>query len=268
MHIKADTSSLNAEIARLRGLSDREIAKAAAAAINVGVWKGAEAGRTEMGRVFDRPTAWVQKGIRYKKARPDALSGQIDLDFWGNKQGVAVDRVLAAEIDGGERRAKRHEVALRRIGVLPDGMFIVPGEGAKLDAFGNMQAGQINQILSFFSAFGEVGYKANMKEKQRSRLKAGSKSRMGFEYFAVTPGTKRTWGRANGKLGSHKMAPGIYERVYLAHGTAIRPVMLFVKPPRYAKRYDFYGVSGDTAEATFGQAYDDYLRTFLDERGL
>ena len=46
-------------------------------------------------------------------------------------------------------------------------MGIVPGDAATLDQNGNMSAGQIVQIMSWFKAFGEQGYQANMRDGGR-----------------------------------------------------------------------------------------------------
>lgn len=193
---------------------------------------------TEMARVFDRPTSWVLKSIRYTKATRSNLVAKIDLDNWGNKAGVSVSQVLAAEINGGQRRLKRAEIALQRNGILPSGMACVPGAAAKIDRHGNMASSQIVQILAWFKAFGEQGYSANMKDAGRKRLANGSrkKGRYGFAYFALQ--------KRHGKL-----LPGIYQRFKTAFGSSVKPVMIFVKLPSYRVRYDFHGLGHKTANA-------------------
>jgi len=96
-------------------------------------------------RVFDKPTSWVLRSVRYTKSNRKTqteMSATVDFDFWGNKQGVTVAHVLRAEIYGGQRKLKRHEIALQRIGILPPGHFIVPGDAAQMDAYGNMNPAQ------------------------------------------------------------------------------------------------------------------------------
>lgn len=208
----------------------KQVRFAAMTAINNVAYKSSEAAKDEMRRVFDRPTKWVLGGVRYKKATRDKLHATIDLDFWGNKQGVAVEQVLSAQIFGGGRNRKRHEVALERAGILPSGMRIVPGDAALLDGNGNMQAGQINQILSWFRSFGEQGYKANMSDRRRVSLERGKNGKIGAAYFVLK--------RRRGKL-----PPGIYQRFRFAFGYAVKPVMIFVSRAMYRKRFDFYGVA-------------------------
>lgn len=254
---------VNELAARLRGLSDGKIRTATVSALNDGAWAGVKAARAAMERDFDRPTRFVQGGVRYVKARNDRLYSSVDLDYWGNKQGVSVEQVLKAEIEGGQRRLKRHEIALQRVGILPAGMFIVPGKAAQIDASGNMAASQINQIVSWFKGFGEQGYKANMTDKSRQRLAKGKRNARGFEYVAI--------------LRHRSLPPGIYMRTTFAlpgirkssvSGSALKPVMLFVEAPSYRRRFDFNGEVSKAAVAQFNHSLDAYLKTMLSERRL
>lgn len=292
--ISIDASQLAIDGARELGLAQKKIKAALISAINDGARAGYEAGQKEMDRVFDRPTPWVKGGIRYTKARrgysvaglgqisdpvarllasrdaADKLEATIDLDRWGNKHGVTVDDVLNAQISGGIRRHKRHEVALRAAGVLPPGMYIVPGPGARRDRFGNMDAAQTVQIISWFNGFERVsGARQNMTDKRRMQLmrgvkKAGVRQR-GFELFAI-------------KERSGKLPPGIYMRKdysvgehrrmsHLSHGGAVA-LMFFVRAPQYKQRYDFYAVSKRAAVAQMQRSLDMYLTNMLRERGL
>lgn len=241
LKVKFDAPDVDA----MRDADVKQVRMATLMSINTAAWEGMKAGRAEVESVFDSPTPWVVKGVRYQKAKPDRMTATIDLDYWGNKQGVGVDQVLQAEVYGGERRAKRHEVALQRIGVLPAGMGIVPGEAAKLDAYGNMQAGQIVQILAWFRAFGQQGYKANMDDKGRARLGKDKRKQgtRGFEYVAVY---------ANNRGGMH---PGIYQKTFTGFGSAVKPVMIFVPMPKYRKRFDFYTVVDEAARRAFDKTW-------------
>lgn len=222
-------------------------------ALNQAAYQGAEATKAEMRQVFDSPTPWVLGGVRYVKATRDKLYAQVDFDFWGNKQSVTVEKILKAEIEGGDRSIKRFESALRRVGVLPSGMFAVPGAAAKLDAYGNMQAGQIVQIIAWFQAFGEQGYKANMTDRTKARLGKDSKRKgtRGFAYVAIQRGNR-----------SH-LRPGIYQKIITGFGSALRPVLIFVDRAHYQQRLDFYTVADTAARKAFQQAFPDALAKAL-----
>lgn len=256
MKISVKIDGLDAMQAKLRGLADGKIKVAAVAALNDAAYVGTQSTKKAMAQIFERPTPWVIGGVRYVKARRDKLEATIDFDQWGNKTNVTVGHVLAAEIAGGRRKYKRHETALQRAGILPTGMYIVPGTGAKLDAYGNMPGSQIVQIVSWFRAFGEQGYKSNSTDKTRARLAKDKRNgTRGFAYFVL-----------HKKTG--KLPPGIYQRFAFASGSSVKLIMAFVRPPSYSRRFDFYGIAEKSARAEFARAYPMYLDKLLRERGL
>lgn len=256
MKISVKIDGLDALKAKMRGLADNKIKVAAVAALNDAAYVGSQATKKTMAQVFDRPTPWVIGGVRYVKARRDKLESSIDFDQWGNKTNVTVGHVLAAEISGGQRKYKRHEIALQRAGILPAGMFIVPGPGANRDAYGNMPSSQIVQIVAWFRAFGEQGYKANSTDKTRARLAKDKKSgQRGFSYFVLRQKTG-------------KLPAGIYQRFAFAAGSAVKLIMVFARVPSYKRRLDFYGIAEKAARAEFERAYPMYLEKLLSERGI
>lgn len=256
MKITVDVKGIDAIKAQLRGLSEKKIKVAAVAALNDAAYAGAQETKKKMAELFDRPTPWVMGGVRYVKARKDRIESSIDFDKWGNKTNVTVGKVLNAQIFGGERKYKRHEIALQRAGILPAGMAIVPGPAALKDQYGNMPGSQIVQIVSWLKAFGEQGYRANSTDKTRARLAKDKRNgAKGIQYFALQ--------NKHGKL-----VPGIYQRIGFASGSAVKPVMFFVRVPTYKRRFDFYGVAEKKAIETFNKAFPMYLEKLLAERGL
>lgn len=198
-----------------------------------GLVKDAE--RKEMIDVFDKPTPWTLNSVGTKPATKEDLSSIIFLkDRSGVSTGTPSDEYLSPQIKGGDRALKPFEYAFRSVGVLPSSHFMVPGQGAKLDQYGNMARGQIVQILSYFQAFGEKGYSANVTPEGKRKLAQGSKRQntAGFAYFAVQPG-------------SH-LFPGIYQRFMFgsagARQGAIKPIIMFVDSAHYEAIYDFAGV--------------------------
>lgn len=281
MRITVDVKGIDAQAARLRGLAEKKIKLAAVAALNDAAFAGAQAGRREIASVFDRPTPFISRSPVYFKAglsggkvrvpgafdirgagllqtlQSDRMEAVVDLSGEGNKQGINPQMVLAAQIKGGGRRHKRHELALQSAGILPSGMAIVPGDAAKIDQYGNMSAGQIVQIISWFRGFGEQGYKANTTDKGRAAKGRDNKrtGARGFQYFALQ--------QKRGKL-----LPGVYQRIQTAFGSAVKPVMIFVRQPQYRAKFDFYGVTTRAAEEEFSKAFPRYLKQMLEERGL
>lgn len=242
---------------RLRSMAqshEKQVQYASMIAINNVAFRARDAVVDRMRQVFSNPTPWVLGGTRVKKATRATLQATVDLDFWGNKQGVSVEKILDAEIHGGLRGAKRHEVALARAGILPKGMRIVPGSAAQIDRHGNMTSAQIVQIISYFQGFGEQGYKANMGERGMASMARGKKKSgtRGFVYFALK--------KPHGKL-----LPGVYQRFDFGIGTAVKPVMIFVSRAQYRQRLDFYAVAQRVVErdidAEFTKALAQAMRT-------
>jgi hypothetical protein len=195
----------------------------------------------ELPRVFDRPTPYIRNSIRIttwaRKGTPIAV---IEPKYPGGK-GVDPQKVLEAEVFGGTRRYKRAEVALQRVGILPMGFYIVPGSSAPLDEYGNVKGSFIVQLLSYFQAFSEQGYRANMTAKRKSRLAKAGRTAQGFrtingvEYF-VSYGRLRSLSMASDHYSS--LHPGIWARSGI-HGSTVKPILLFVPNANYRVRYDF-----------------------------
>jgi hypothetical protein len=211
-------------------------------ALNNTAKDGRAALRTAMPQYFDRPTPYTMNSVRITyatKANLVATVGYKDESF----KGTPATKYLLPEVEGGDRNAKRMEESLRRVGLLPSGMYLVPGSAAKLDQYGNVSRGQIVEVLAYLQAFGEQGYRANMTSKRRDRLARGIKGVRGYSYFVLV--------RRQGKL-----LPGIYLRqhygsdpriAHLAHGAA-KPVFIFVNTPRYPKRFPFDDIVNSTVE--------------------
>jgi hypothetical protein len=174
----------------------------------------------EMVKSFDKPVPYTL-GAPYvfKKATKNNLTVQVYLkDANKNRRS---ESYLTPNVYGGGRRMKAFEKALNRIGILPDGMYTIPGKNAPLDAYGNVSAGFIVQILSYFKAFPEGARRSNMSDIKKERMKKTTKKKLGIEYFILH-------GRNNN--------PGIFSRVSYGGGESIRPIFMFVKQPQYKKR--------------------------------
>ncbi|NGZ86424.1 hypothetical protein [Duganella aceris] len=190
----------------------------------------------EMRDVFRNPTPFTLSSTFTRPATTTRLEAEVKLKDDSTKA-VPASKFLAAQVSGGQRKLKRFEVALTAAGVMPVGYRAVPGQGAKVDNYGNMSRGQIVQILAFFRAFPEMGYKANMTDKGKARLARGSKRVQGFVYFVGTPGDRLPF--------------GVYQRINFNGGTAIKPVLLFVRSALYQPIFDFKYVVEQTVKTDF-----------------
>ncbi len=201
----------------------------------------------EMRDVFDRPTPYTLTAVENRLIKSDPPTARVWLkDFAG--KGTPASKYLLAQIKGGARPIKRFESALIAARVMPAGMMAIPASGAKFDAYGNMDRGQIVQILAYFRAFPEMGYKANMTDKSRERLARGTKKRLGFSYFVGAP--------ADGKL-----PLGVWQKTTFALGSAIKPVLLFADAAYYRPIFNFEYVS----RITIDRVFDNHFKAALIE---
>lgn len=225
------------------------VRKAAATALTDAAYEGKKAIEKEMGKVFDRPTRYTLNSLRIKRARSNHLIAEV---WVKNKldagKGTSPEDYLLPQIYGGSRNLKRFEHALRKRGILPPGMYAVPGPGADMDANGNMSRGQIVQILSYLQAFGEQGYRANSTAASRARMARGSKSKRSIAYFVSHGG---------------RLAAGVWKRTQFAFGSAIKPVIMFVQSPRYTKRLKFHEIGYTVARREFVPRFHAALKKSL-----
>jgi hypothetical protein len=198
----------------------------------------------EMKAVFDRPTPYTLRGVYNKLIRTDPPTARVWLKDDRGKGGGAAADYLMPQIAGGARPQKRMEYNLAMNGHLPSGWVTVPGQGARLDAYGNMSVGQVKQILSALgSAEMTSGYSANRTVRSAKRRKNLPK------FFVIQPGR-----------GSH-LHPGVYQRFGFALGSAIKPVLMFVPAATYSPRFNFDRV----ANATIARVASAHFRAALVE---
>lgn len=227
---------------QLANVKDKQIPFATSLAINRTAQKVKAKQEHEIRDVFDRPTPFIQNSQFIKYSNKRNLTATVGVKDFSFGKGVPAVKPLLAEIGGGERRLKRFEMALRSAGVLPNGYMIVPGEAAEIDQYGNIKGSQIVKILSYFRAFPDVGYKANSTDASRAKMAKSTKSRYGTSYFVGAPG-------------DGKSPLGIWQRIYSNFGTAIRPIMIFVKSTNYEPIYDFKFVAENTVQKEFNREF-------------
>lgn len=234
------TSNIAEVRAQLAQFSDRRFNAAMATALTRTAVQVRDAVQAEMPRVLDRPTPYTTRQLRYVPAKADRLAAAVGFNVVNvtDERGATIafrdlgpgetpaGKYLQPNIEGGARRLKRLEVALRALGALPDGWLTVPGQGAALDAYGNVSRGQVLQVLSQLRVQLLSGSDRNASFNARKQIAA--QRRAGGRYYVVPPG-------------KGKVQPGIYQREFV--GRNITPVFIFVRGANYKRRFDFDGVS-------------------------
>jgi len=234
-----------AEVRRqLAEFSDRRFNAALATALT----RTAVQVRTEvlasLPRLLDRPTPYTLRQLRYVGATADRLAAAVGFNVATvtDQRGAPIGyrdlgpgetpagKYLQPQIEGGSRRLKRLEVALKAIGALPAGWFAVPGAGASIDAYGGVSRGQIVQVLSQLRVQLVAGSQRNLAAGARG---IAAQRKAGGRFFVIRPGEGRG-------------QPGIYQREFI--GRNVTPVFIFVKSVAYSKRFDFDRIAGGLAE--------------------
>lgn len=181
--------------------------------------------KEQMKADIDRPTPWSVNSLLYKKAEePNALNSVRGAAvFMKNQFGsgslVNPEHYLGTQILGGETAGpRRSEKVMRQLGYLRPGYVWTPGWGAKLDQYGNIPGGTIQAILGL----------GRFSGKERK------------DYVML-----------NDRSGNPR---GIFKR----SGTALIPILWFVKQKRYAKRFKFY----ESANSEISSNLVGYLRKY------
>jgi hypothetical protein len=120
---------------------------------------------------------------------------------------------------------------LRRKGFLKPGQYVMPGQGAELDQYGNLSSGFLAKVLSGAQLYTEEGYKANATKSAKSKAKGNGKR------FFVMHDSKRG-------------AFAVAERT--EKGRAGLKIVLAVasRAPNYRSRFDFFGLAQRKAATT------------------
>jgi len=171
-----------------------------------------------MPRHLDRPTRFTLNGTYVKPATKNKLIAEVGLKDWAAK-GTPVARYLSPQIQGGPRGDKRSERAMRIRGLLPPGRFLIPGDDAPLNQFGNITAGQTVKALSHVR--GQID---EYQHTTSSRAK-GKAKRSGRQFFMM------------GKVG-----------IFYRQGKSLRSFLIIGKQPMYRQRFDFFGISAKSIE--------------------
>ncbi|MCK9212898.1 MAG: hypothetical protein M0P52_00255 [Rhodoferax sp.] len=240
MQITLDTNT--AQLQEALKISKEQLPYAMMLAINKVAEQGRSDVQTKMKSVFDRPTAWVINSIRIKYATKTALGAAL---AFKDRNSVESSRTMVEpHVYAGQRHYKTMEARLWRANYLPQNYNVVPGAGATLDAYGNMSAGQISQILNVLGTYTEAGYNT-ANSKTVTRLAKGTKKTYGFTYWVNRVGS-----------GITHLPPGVYKRVYTAWGTSLVPMLIFVRRAKYKEVLDFYGISRGAFDRHFPGYFD------------
>ena len=139
---------------------DRQVPFATAKALTLTAKEAQRDAYREFEAKFDRPTPFTMRSLFIKPATKRDLTAMVFVKdrAIGGKNRNSIAEILRHQFAGGSRIEKALERALRRAGLLASGEFVVPGDAAKLDRYGNVSRGQITQLLSQIFPFNAAFY--------------------------------------------------------------------------------------------------------------
>ena len=187
---------------------------------------------TEMRKVFDRPTPYTINSLQLKPAKKTNLIAEVW--FKGRWVHANENHYLWPHAYGIQREQKGFEKELYKSGYLTSGRgkYAMPGQGARMDKYGNMSRGQIVQILTALRAL--RGTPTTLGGgKYKYKLRKGSK-----DYFS--PNYKSS------------LTPGVYKR----QGKSVTPVLIFTHKAVYRKRFAFFEIARKTYEQHYRSEFN------------
>ncbi len=213
---------------------------------------------TRMETLFDKPTPFTVKSIRYEMATRESLESRVYISD-AAATGRSPHKYLGPEIEGGDRHYKRAEKALIAKGIMRPGQWIMPAEGMPLDAYGNIPGPMMVQILSRLSAFGEMGYRANVSQRMLRKLK---KSKMASRRLANAKNGDRVYGGTEYFVKRDRGGQpwGIFKLI--SKGRVV-PILYFAnRNPVYPARFPFEQMVKKHADANFQK---EMMRALMEE---
>jgi ribosome biogenesis protein Nip4 len=181
---------------------------------------------------LDRPTPFVLKSIFIKYSNKQNLRAEVYLRNTqiGGKNPNSLAEILNQQFSGGTRIRTRLEGALTRAGLISSNEYVAPGAGAKLDAYGNMSRGQIQQLLS--QLFASPNPEANRTGSSRSK---SSVKRAGRIF----------WSRGN----------HLPRGAWIEGSGGLRPLLLVVSRPNYRRRIDMEAIAVRVSSKNFDRIF-------------
>jgi hypothetical protein len=216
-------TGINDTIRVLKDIAGRDLPYIISRSINETAKVVKEAEITEMHRIFDRPIPFTLNSLYIYPSTKTRLRGEVNVKDQAAKY-------ILPNIEGGPRSMKRSERYL--------GSFYVPGKSARVNTYGNISPGQVMQILSVLKRAPDRYQNITAQSKRRNK-----KHR---DYFAIY--TKKG-----------RLFPGVYERVR----TGIKPILMFIKAPKYKKLFRFYEIGKEVVASNFEPIFNRVVKIVL-----
>ena len=194
----------------------------------------------EFNRVFDRPAPLTMKSMFTTRATERKLESAVLLKNRpiGGKNRMSMAEIIGHQFTGGTRKHKALEKLLTSYNFMKSGEFVVPGAAAKLDRYGNMNKGQIQQIISQLK-IRRLGFDQAATESKRSKrnqMKAGSIFWSYGKDGGRVPLVDKELGITYGWKGGN--ASRLPKGAWVRAGRSVKPLLIVVSSTSYRQRID------------------------------
>ena len=185
--------------------------------------------QAEMRRVFDRPTNYSLNAFQVMPATRTELNARIEQRGFGG--GGRPREWFNPQVYGGQRNTKAFERKLAAVLGLPSAStYFMPGPAARLDRYGNISGGQLQQVLSDLGAQTDRAQNASASSRKRN---------------------KRARHVVIGRRGGRRFFIGTRQ------GSKLSVVLTITdQAPSYSKRFDFFGVAERGSRKRFPVEFD------------
>ena len=235
---------------QLSAIQAQQLPFATALALTRTAQNGQKAMVESFSKQFDRPTPYTLRStfiVPATKTKLESSFGVKDLSPSGTRFSPA--DILAPHFYGGTRALKASEFRLRQAGFLDADEYIVPGAGARLDAYGNVSRGQIVQMLSQLKL--EISGSASAATRSpRSRRKQAQAGRIFW-----SRGPDRPFTRIDRHGDYHTRYSHLAKGAWIVSQGQLAPLFIATHAPHYKKRFDMDRIKADTIR-TFNAEFE------------
>lgn len=243
MQVSINITGLDA-VKRQLGSLAKQANFAASKALNTTAFAINAEVKKEMQSVFQGgATAYSLRAFEVAKSDKTNLTATVALRTDTRGASLAYSKAIGHMFTGGKRNYKKIEGLLRARRLLPDGLSIAPGDGMRLDRFGNMDKRQLTEVMTML-----IARPSTMRVIRKTGK--GKPLKM-VDYFVVQPGAKT------------RLHPGIYKRIETGKSSAVDAMMLFIKPVSYRQHIDLHKLGYKVVAKTFQPAFEKEMAAAL-----
>lgn len=241
INIKVQTSYADT-LKFLNDVERRQIPFATAKALTLTAKEAEKDTYQAMAKQFDRPTPMTMRSLRTKPATKRDLTARVFLKGveLGGKNPRSMSEIIGHQFSGGTRNRKRIEQLFTSRGLISSNEYLVPGQAARLDRYGNISRGQLQQIVS------QLGISRDTAQNKTKSARSLRNVRRAGEMF---------WSRGE------RLPRG----VWVKQGLFVKPILMVARTPIYRQRIDMERIGEDAARREFPRIFDktfnDALRT-------